>query len=126
MRPPPPKSLSDWERALWLKVTNSLPHDWFRPENVDLLESYCHGMTGEKYLDEMLDEMRAARIGGIEYQRLQRVRNQTAHTNAMIATKMRLTQQSRYRAHNAATATKQTSHGRGSTPRARGSERNIE
>ena len=91
-RPAPPEEFDAPERAVWHKITNSCPPDWFGPEVQPLLARLCmlHVMAeeletklrSENYRFQDKDDARAY----IDFNK----------TIANIATKLRLTPQSRF------------------------------
>jgi len=49
-RPPPPDGLGEAEASIWRRVVSSLPPDWIRPEQRELLANYCrHQHRAERF-----------------------------------------------------------------------------
>jgi hypothetical protein len=91
----PPMELGPEERHEWLKVVEDLPSDWFRASNVAVLEAYCRAVVNGRRLTEMLSEMLGSHDFDLRsYERLLKLQDAQHRTVTMMATKMRLTQQS--------------------------------
>jgi len=56
----PPADLSESEREIWLSITSSLPPDWFAPETRPLLKELCCHIALANDLRVDLAEVRAA------------------------------------------------------------------
>jgi phage terminase small subunit len=105
-RPEPPEHMGDEAGAIWRSITNSLPADWFSPGTLPLLEAFC-GLTVSQQLT--LRSLQRLERGGDDFDRDDWVAllNQLGTLSgriATLATRMRLTPQSRYGARGAATA----------------------
>lgn len=106
-----PTELSIPERALWQKVVNSKPAEWFGPDSVPVLKEYVRAAA----TCDRLDALVSAAFDGAEGMDLKTVlglRDKEAKRCADLATKLRLTQQSRYTPQAAATADKRASGAR--------------
>jgi hypothetical protein len=121
-RPGPPAELSGPEAGIWRDVTASLPADWFRPEQIPLLTQYCRHVVRsnviaakiaeheeqtafEKALSPAELELRGYtpetlgalyEMGLKTYDRLLKMQERESRTITLLATKMRLSQQSTY------------------------------
>lgn len=103
-RLPVPDDLNEAEAKIWQSVVDSRPSEWFAADNAPLLKEYVRAAV-------MCDEI-AVRLSSesdaSEQRRLLRMRDRESHRLAFLATKMRLTQQSRYTPHSAAARTVHT------------------
>jgi hypothetical protein len=91
-RPAPPEEFDAPERAVWHKITNSCPPDWFGPECQPLLARLCmlHVMA-----EELETELRA------NNNRFADKKDYAAYLDTLkqvanLSTKLRLTPQSRF------------------------------
>ncbi len=105
-RPQPPEHLGDDAVAIWRAVVNSLPGDWFSPGTLPLLAAFCALTVSQLYT---LRALQAAERGDKEFdreswERLQKQLGELSGRIATLATRMRLTPQSRYGARAADTA----------------------
>lgn len=101
-RPDPPLDLTEREVEVWHQVVESLPADWFRPETIPLLAQYCRHTVEAQFVAALLDEAKARdEIIIEEVDKLQKMLTRQSQTMASLATKMRITQQSRYGARGA-------------------------
>jgi hypothetical protein len=102
-RPEPPAGLTAPEAELWRKVVDGKPADWWGEDNLPLLAEYCRAVCTCEVLAGRLAEA-TGREGtpDAELGRLLNWRHREAERAARLATKLRLTQQSRYGARSAA------------------------
>ncbi len=105
-RPDPPEFMGDEAVAIWRAVVNSLPADWFTSGTLPLLEAFC-GLTISQRCT--LRALQVAERGGDDFDReswekLQRQLGEVSGRIATLATRLRLTPQSRYGARGADTA----------------------
>lgn len=111
---PPPGFPAD-ATEVWRSVVASKPHDWFGADSVYLLEAYCHAVVSHRLISigvAAFDQSKMASPDGINlYDQLTRMQERQARVMAAIATKLRLTQQSRYTPQAAATAAKKVGGG---------------
>lgn len=101
-RVPPPDRLGDDESAIWREIVSSKPADWFGPDNLPLFEHYCSMAAESRRVARKLREVSPECLE--DYDRLINLQTKIGGQLASLATKMRLTQQSRYGARAAATA----------------------
>ena len=98
-RPAPPADLTDIQKTFWVQISNPLPADWWREDNKALLAEYCRTLSTLAFLNQRIDVLEAANgddfDSGIYLTLLQR-RESMVRIQLTQATKMRLTQQSRY------------------------------
>lgn len=98
-RPNPPEVLTQEEAEIWCAVVDTKPASWFDPASAPVLIEYCRAVIEVGVLAEMVREAR----GGKSYTSFLKARNVEAMRVASLATKLRLTQQSRYTPNAAAT-----------------------
>lgn len=111
MRMQPPGDLTSEQASVWREVVDAKPVDWFSEDSAPLLSEYCRAAVMCKTLAVMVE----AAIAGGEVKELSdvlRLRDMEAKRLTSIATKLRLTQQSRYTPQAAATATKRAAGGK--------------
>lgn len=100
-RPSPPGDISDYEAAKWAEVIGSMPADWFKPEMTDLMRAYCRCSKIVYEIDKMDDSLQADLLGDTPVDnlviklKLSNSRDKQVRQLAMLATKLRLTPQSR-------------------------------
>lgn len=108
-RIPPPMTLSDGERAVWLATVNSKPAEWFGLEHVPLLVNYVRHVVAADVLDGQIRDFDPEWLKGDEglsrYEKLRKIFRQETEAINRLARAMRLTHQSIYRADKAATLT---------------------
>ena len=98
-RPSPPADLTQIQRHYWLEITNSLPAEWFRDDNKAVLAEYCRTLSTLAFLNAQIDaeeEKEPVAINLPLYLELLKRRESLVRVQLSQATKMRLTQQSRY------------------------------
>jgi len=105
-RPEPPEHLGDNAAEIWRAIINSLPADWFSPGTLPLLEAMCSLAVSQRYTVRSLQvlERDGADFDRGEWERLQKQLGEVSGRIATLATRMRLTPQSRYGPRAAATA----------------------
>lgn len=107
----PPSDLTPEQCARWRGVVDSKPHDWFGPDSAPLLKEY---VRAEAMCDLLAFQIEAALKGGEqgEVKALLDMRDKESKRLTSLATKLRLTQQSRYTPQAAATANKKAGNAR--------------
>jgi hypothetical protein len=95
LRPEPHEDLDADEAKIWRHVVRRMPADWFPPETHVLLLMYCKQVAGLPYIDKLIAEARKAN-NHKEWKQLVSLRRLECKSIAMLATKMRLAQQSSY------------------------------
>lgn len=105
-RPEPPACLGDGAAAEWRRIVNALPADWIAPGALPLLEAYCGLALSQR---RTLSALRLLEEGDGEFdveewRRLQRQAGELSGRVASLATRLRLTPQSRYLPRGAARA----------------------
>lgn len=119
LRPEPPEDLTDRQAGIWRETVSSEPADFFNTAALRaLLMDYCrHRESAEnvsKIINSFQPEWLKSQDGSKRYQALLRMRDMETRAAAQIATKLRLTNQSRYTPQAAATAARNV--GRGPRP----------
>lgn len=113
-RPDEPPDLSAEELALWREVVNSKPADWFGSDSVPVLKEYIRAaMTCDTLaaaVNLALESRDLAEV--VMADKLLLARDRESRRVANLATKLRLTQQSRYTPQAAATADRKASGAR--------------
>jgi hypothetical protein len=99
-RPEPPAELSPDERDLWRSIVATKPAEWFSRDMYPLLVQYCRHRTRATQVARMIE---ASPEDGGDLKALFAMEAEQSHALASLATKMRLTQQSRYSPGRAAT-----------------------
>lgn len=99
-RPQPLKGMTKAQRELWNAITATKPADWFTDDTLPLLTAYCDAWHVHQTVSKVLrrrnqrhlvdpDERR-------EFIKLEAVQRGAAASMASLASKMRLSQSSRY------------------------------
>ena len=108
-RPQPPDTMIRPEADIWRAVVATKPADWFDAGSLPLLADYCTACVQQEKVRLALNtECKTTE----ELDRLSKTLDRLAKLKTTLATKMRLSQQSRYRADAADVAAKRG----GSTP----------
>lgn len=116
----PPSDLSEAEALLWREVVDSKPSDWFGDDSLPVLKEYVRAAAMCDRLARLLDlamdasekpvDAESARLPSVP--ELLLARDRESRRAANLATKLRLTQQSRYTPQAAATADKKAGNKR--------------
>lgn len=108
--PEPIDGLTEAQQALWRDIVRTKPHDWFAPDSFPILAQYVRTITDTWVQARAIDNFNEAWLNDPEgldrYLELMKVRKATSAQMVSLATKMRLTQQSRYSDQSAHTAAK--------------------
>ena len=94
-RPEPPACLTDGEAATWTAIVGELPGGWVTAATEPLLSAYCCHVETATRLSGMIDALDFASCDKRLLGRLLEMRRGETAASASMATKMRLTQQSR-------------------------------
>lgn len=109
--PQPPDRLTEAQAKAWENIVVTKPHDWFGPDTYPLLVEYIRAAEQADVLARQLEDFDSEWLkdddGLQRYEKLSRLADAKAASLARLATKMRLSQQSRYSEKTAATASKQ-------------------
>jgi hypothetical protein len=115
-RPEPPHDLTEDEAVIWRGVVAGEPAEWFTTEATrGLLKNYCrHQATADK-LTAVINIFEVSWLksadGVKRFNDLARMRDRQVHAAVSLATKLRLTNQARFSAAAASTATRKTAPG---------------
>ena len=106
-----PGDLTPEQAARWLAVVQSKPVDWFGPDSAPLLKEY---VRAEAMCDLLALQIEAEIAGGEpgNLKALLDMRDKESKRLTSVATKLRLTQQSRYTPQAASTADKKAGSAR--------------
>lgn len=103
----PAEGLNEAERELWKQVVDSRPPAYFTADSAPLLFAYVKATTNQALVVEALEKLppdiMSTDAGLHRYDTLTRLLDRQSRLLATLATKMRLTQQSRYTPHAANT-----------------------
>jgi hypothetical protein len=108
-RPEPPGALSVAEAEIWRGIVSTKPYDWFTQDTHSLLSEYCRAWVSGDQLAAELAKYKTIPKSGDRFRRWMALRDRqdkTARLITTLATKMRLSQQSRYTEKSAGTAAK--------------------
>jgi hypothetical protein len=98
--PEPPKGMSEAQQGAWKAIVATKPADWFGPDTYPLLVEYIRAAEQADVLARELQEFDPEWLrdedGLKRYDRLSKLQDAKAGSLARLATKMRLSQQSRY------------------------------
>jgi hypothetical protein len=110
-----PDGLSDAEARLWTEVVDSKPADWFGGDTAPLLLEYvravCHSDDLHMVIRSMTSDDESWASNAKPYMDFLRLRDMESKRAVSIATKLRLTPQSRYTPKAAATANGKVGNG---------------
>ena len=107
----PAYGLDEAEIALWRDVVNTKPAEWFADDSAPLLKEYVRAAVMCDQLDIQVKAAMAGDDAGM-VKTLLDMRDKESKRVLSIATKLRLTQQSRYTPQAASTADKKASGAR--------------
>lgn len=101
-RPGAPAELTEEQAELWFTIVNRMPAEWFSDETLKVLQAYvvaCSVHDRIAYqLKEFKDKWLEEDDGLRRFARLTEIQGRQAKLMKDLATSMRITQQSRYRA----------------------------
>jgi hypothetical protein len=106
----PPEYLTESQEKLWREVIASKPIEWFGPDNAPLLVEYVRAVDMGNLLELQIAAAMAGE-GDIGMKDLLKMRDTEARRAMSLATKMRLTQQSKYTEKSAETASRRVGGG---------------
>lgn len=106
----PPIEMSEAEATIWRAVISSEPREFFRVDaQLGMLAAYCrHRAAADKIgrvVGEFEDEWLKSSDGVARYSKLLAMHDKEVRAGTSLATKLRLTNQSRYDEHSAAMVT---------------------
>lgn len=115
-RPEPPADLTAAEATYWRDVAATKPADWWKADTHILLKAYCRAAAQHDQISATIAGISPRRLktdkGWAKYERMRKLQATTSGELSTLATKMRLTQQSRYTEKSAATADRKATSGR--------------
>lgn len=95
-RPTAPDHLTDAQAEVWDRVVGRMPGDHFTDENLDLLAQYCRHVVEARRIADMVAGMAGDPDTSLEdYDRLLKMQEREGRAMSSLATRMRLTQQTR-------------------------------
>ena len=114
-RPLPPDGLTEEQKAEWLAITRRLPGDYFPRECHGLLYAYCKHVTTFRTLSAEVDRFQVEWTDEVEglqrFDRLLAMREREGRALSSLATRLRLSPQSRYAQTAARAAAKEPPQG---------------
>ena len=110
-RPKPPEDMNPAHAEIWNKTVRSEPVNWFQSQaQKDLLRMYCAAVYSAHLVQQFIDSFPIAMLstpnGTRHYNNLSRLRRDETNSAVSLATKLRITNQSRYDRKLAATMTR--------------------
>ena len=92
-RPTAPYDLTDEETEVWAAVVDSMPADWFRPENLPLLSQYARHVVQARRIAEWIERATSDESLKVrDYDRLLKLQARESAVIASLSVKMRLSQ----------------------------------
>jgi len=111
-RPKAPADLTKEQTEVWREIINEMPADWFGPETAPMLSQYCRHIDAARKVALLIGQAEKGEQFAVEdYARLLKMQETESRAIASLATKMRLSQQSKYGARGADTAHRNASVG---------------
>jgi hypothetical protein len=115
-RPEPPVELTEKQIEIWKLVVSSEPQDYFNSEALrGLLADYCRHRESANMVSLVIESFKGEWLksneGAKRYKALLQMRDIETRAAAGLATKLRLTNQSRYTPEKAATAARNAAVG---------------
>jgi hypothetical protein len=116
-RPEPPEFLTERQKQIWRETAEGEPLDYFGTGALrNMLADYCAHRESLESICEIINSFKAEWLknseGSRRYYSLLKMRDLEMRAAASLATKLRLTNQSRYRPNVAATASSNVLRGR--------------
>jgi hypothetical protein len=91
----PPRGMVDEEVEVWASVVNTEPAEWFTPSTAPLLAQYCRHVAQAQRIAELVERATSDKdLAIVDYDRLLHMQDRESRAIAMLATKMRISQQS--------------------------------
>jgi P27 family predicted phage terminase small subunit len=100
----PPESVSEAAAVVWREVVATKPAEWFQADTAPVLEAYCNTIVEYRRVAEALAATGPSDLS--TYRPLVDMAEKLGRAITSMATKMRLTPQSRYTPISAGTAAK--------------------
>ena len=115
-RPAPPEGLTAEQAAEWTAVVRRLPSDYFPRECHQLLAAFCRHVSSFRVLSASIDEFKSewtvSDEGLKRYGDLLALREREGRALSSLATRLRITPQSRYHPRTAGVAAADAGSGR--------------
>jgi hypothetical protein len=111
-RPKAPDDLNDEMKTEWIAVVNRMPADWFTRETHSILAQYCRHVVAANRVSQLIEQWETT--DGLEigdYDRLLKMQEREGRAISSLATRMRLTQQSKYTERTSQTASNKSKSG---------------
>jgi hypothetical protein len=111
-RPEPLDDLTDEQAEEWLKIVNRMPVDWFTVETWSVLAQLCRHICFARMIGMELSRFDPRLLHGEagvdKFDKLTKIHEREGRAISSLATRLRLTPQSRYDVQKAHTAVKNT------------------
>lgn len=102
-----PSTLTARQKEVWVSVVNTKPADWFTDETAPLLTAFVKAVEAHELLSDRIESFDMSDLCDMDgvkmLDRLQAMQERQARLFQSLATKMRLTQQSRWQPSTAST-----------------------
>ena len=96
-RPEPPDYLTNEQATVWRSVVNRLPADWFPPVTHALLAQFCRHVTSARHIAGLIEKLAQSDASSlILFDRLLRMQERETRVISSLATRLRMTNQSRF------------------------------
>ena len=108
--PQAPAELTADQAEVWCRVVATKPADWFQADSQPVLMEYCRSIVLAREIAQQVNDFDRTKLVDYEgfklWKELTQMQREQSKLVAMLAVRMRLTQQSKYEARGAATASK--------------------
>jgi hypothetical protein len=96
-RPEPIRGLTDDQAHEWRAVVDRMPGEWFPPETHGLLAQYCRHVVSAQHVAELIKKLWSSDNFSLDtFDQLLRIQEREGRAMSALATRMRLTQQTRF------------------------------
>jgi hypothetical protein len=96
-RPEAPDELTDEQAEEWRAITGRMPADWFPRETHGMLTQLCRHTVAARRVAQLIGVAESSEHLNVdEYERLLSMQDRESRAVAMLATKMRISQQTTY------------------------------
>jgi len=92
--PEAPEKLTDFQKAVWQEIVKARPVDWFPCDTHGLLVEYCRHAESAERIAEKVDSWDEDDVKDLD--KLLHMAERESRILASLATKLRITNQSRY------------------------------
>jgi len=113
-RPNAPATLTKEQAVEWKEIVDRMPADWFTRETWPLLAQYCRHIVVAYRIAQLIEQTETSPdpLDIDRYDQLLRMQTRETTSIARLATAMRLTQQAKYTAKAAGTASRKAGTGK--------------